>query len=232
MRKIIFLSSVCFLLFTSPVFGQSVDIIWQGESYVPPFYEGRTLWSHQSQITLVAIPQDLGNPTSLNYKWSRNGTVLGNSNGVGRNSLTLVDSILSKPQTIKIEIVSAGGNTAAQSSIIITPRPPELLVYEENPLHGFMFHREIGVGYALREREITFGVFPLFFNVFGRADSNVSYVWRTNAGSSGTGPSAIYRAPESEGGSSRISIDAENAREILQSASKSFLVEFGNENNN
>src|SRR3990167_742525 len=105
MKRIIFLSTIYFLL-TTVVLAQSVDILWQGDTYTPPFYKGKSLWSNQSRITFVAIPQGLGNPASLNYKWTKNGTVLGNINGIGKNTLSFTDSILSRPQTIRVDILS------------------------------------------------------------------------------------------------------------------------------
>ena len=66
MKKIVFLFAIYSLLFTV-VNAQSVDLLWQGETYVPPFYKGKSLWSDQSRITLFAIPQGLGNPANLNY---------------------------------------------------------------------------------------------------------------------------------------------------------------------
>ena len=34
----------------------SVDLIWEGGGYVPPFYSGRSLWARQGQLRLLAIP--------------------------------------------------------------------------------------------------------------------------------------------------------------------------------
>ena len=74
MKKVIFLSIICFLLSTTHVFAQSVDLLWQGNGYVPPFYQGRTIWSKQSGVTVLALTQGLGNPSNLYFKWSKNGT--------------------------------------------------------------------------------------------------------------------------------------------------------------
>src|SRR3990167_10337236 len=99
MRK--FYWTLTTILLTLPILhlqAEEVDLLWQGNSYVPPFYEGRTLWSSQSRITFLAIPHGagIGNPANLTYKWTKNGTVLGNINGVGKNTLSFIDSILSK----------------------------------------------------------------------------------------------------------------------------------------
>ena len=129
------------LLSTASAHAQSVDILYSGMTYTPPFYEGGALWSGESVIQMVAIPQGLGNPTQLFYKWSKNGTVLGNTNGVGKNSLIFSDTIFSKPVSITVEIVAADETVLAESSVTVVPSPASLLVYEKNPLFGYLFHQ-------------------------------------------------------------------------------------------
>lgn len=226
------LTSYSLLLTPALVRAQSVDILWQGETYTPPFYQGRPLWSKQSIITFVAIPQGLGNSANLNYKWTRNGTVLGNTNGIGRNYLSFADSVLSRPQTIKVEIVSGEEEILASASTTVIPTSPILAVYENNPLYGFMFHREAGDVQELKEREVTFAVFPLFFSAFEREDNILKYEWRTNAGGIETGDSVTYRTPENTAGSSRVTVRVSNISQIMQDANKNFLIQFGHENSN
>jgi len=207
---------------------QSVDILWQGEVYTPPFYQGKTFWSKQSRVTLVAVPQGLGNPASLNYKWTKNGTVRGNVNGVGKNTISFTDSILSKGKTIEVEIIS-GQKSIASASVFIKPIAPVLTVYENNPLYGFMFHKEVGDVYDIQAQEITFAMFPLFVSALGRADSVLNYGWETNGKNTGISNSATYRIPENTSGSSKIGVSFSNTEEITQRAGKSFLVQFENQ---
>ena len=228
MKRIVILTSVYFLLF-STVSAQSVDILWQADTYTPPFYQGKVLWSKQSTITFVAIPDKLGSPRSLVYRWIRNGTVLGSLSGPGKNSLTLTDSILSKAQNIKVEIVSEDDYESpilAETSIVVSPVNSSLIVYENNPLYGFMFHRAIGNTFSLRQGEVTFGAFPMFFVARSRADSALTYAWRTDTGGLETKNTVTYRAPEGASGSSQVSLSVSNESEIAQEAKKSFLVEF------
>jgi hypothetical protein len=227
-KKVLFLSTIYFLLATS-VFAQSVDILWQGEGYTPPFYKGRTLWSNQSIITLVAIPQGAGNPSSLNYKWIKNGTVLGLVSGAGRSSLSFADTVFSKPQTIEVEILNAAEEELASNSVTILPTLPLALVYEDNPLYGVMFHREASSGYRLRGEEVTFTTFPLFFSAVDRGDPNVSYSWKTNTGVREDKNSVTYRIPEGASGASTVSVELSFTDLIRQTADRSFLVKFGDE---
>lgn len=227
----------CFLLVTLllilPVFyshAQEVDLLWQGETYTSPFYKGRTLWSSQSRITFLAIPHGtgIGNPANLIYKWTKNGTVLGNINGVGRNTLSFDDSIISRPQTIKIDILSGQDTVLASASVTVTPISPILAIYENNPLFGFMFHRETSGAHELEDKEITFTAFPIFFSASNRTDNKVNYEWRTNIGGEAeTKNSVTYRTPDNVAGTSQIEVSASSEDKILQSANKNFLIKFG-----
>ncbi len=232
-----------FLLFTiyyllstpTPAHAQEVDLLWQGETYVSPFYNGRSLWSKQSKITLVAIPSGLGNQANLAYRWIKNGTVLGSLSGVGKNTLTYIDTVLSRPQVFRVEVLAVDDYDSpilAEAFITLAPINPTLFVYESHPLYGFMFHREVGSSYQFKEKETTFTAFPFFFSAVSRASDELSYQWQTN-GTSEVKNSVTYRTPEEGAGSSQIQVRVSNAKKIMQSANKSFLVEFGqNENSN
>jgi hypothetical protein len=231
-KKVIFLL-IFFILATyyllpTPIHAQSVDILWQGETYTSPFYEGKSLWSNQSKITLVAIPQGLGNSASLNYKWSKNGTVLGNVNGVGRNTISFYDTILSRPQNIRVDIISNANEILANASVTVVPTSPVIIIYENNPLYGFMFHREVSGTYTLKGQEVTFTAFPLFFSTLNRTDNSLKYEWRTNVGEVETKNSVTYRIPSDATGSSQIQAQVSNQKEIAQSSLKNFLIKFEN----
>lgn len=227
MKKLFFLTILYSLLFSFAE-AQSVDILWQGKGYTPPFYQGRTLWSRQSGVTLVAIPQGLGNAANLNYKWSRSGTVLGNISGVGKSTINYADSVLSRPQTFKVEIIGSDGETVrASASVDLAPIDPDILVYENHPLYGFMFHKEIGGSHVLRDDEVTFAAFPLFFSTPSRTSGLLSYQWRTNAQNAQEASSVTYRTPEGTSGSARVEARVTNREMMMQDVRKSFLVQFG-----
>ncbi|MEK9171823.1 MAG: hypothetical protein AAB782_01125, partial [Patescibacteria group bacterium] len=189
-----------------------------------------TLWSSQSRITFLAIPHGagIGNPANLIYKWTKNGTVLGNINGVGKNTLSFDDSIISRPQTVQIDVLSGQDTVLASASVTVTPISPILAIYENNPLFGFMFHRETSGAHELEDKEITFTAFPIFFSASNRTDKKVNYEWRTNIGGEAeTKNSVTYRTPDNVAGTSQIEVSASSEDKILQSANKNFLIKFG-----
>lgn len=224
MRKLLVLLA---LTFAFPLFAsaQSVDILSQGEGYVSPFYKGRTLWSKEGRLTLLAVPQGLGSPNLLNYRWSRNGTVLGAISGIGKNSLSFTDTVFSKPITILVEIVDVDNNVLAESTAVLAPISPFLAVYQNNPLYGFMFHRSLSGNYRMEDAEITFTTFPYLFNTLRREAATLIYKWNGVEGAS----SITYRTPEEGGGTAEVSVALTHTESIMQSARKSFLVNFGEE---
>ncbi len=217
-----------------PAFAQEVEIVWQGDTYTPPFYEGRSLWAHQSRVTLMAITHGSGyeNPANVFYRWTQDGTVLGTASGIGKNSISFSDSVLSKPQTIKVDIRSASlpDDIVARNSVTIFPRNPVIGVYENNPLYGILFHKEVGVEYTFQNEEVTFSAFPYFFSALTKTAGPLRYNWLTNSRVAGTDPSITYRVPENTGGKAQVSIKVSNNDKFTQGANKNFLVQFKDQN--
>ncbi|MDQ3089727.1 MAG: hypothetical protein M3Q24_01060 [bacterium] len=215
----------------------SVDILWQGNSYTPPFYKGRSLWSTRGEIIFTAIPNVIGSngskldPRQLTYKWVRNGTAEGSLSGYGRNSYRFSESGLSFGQVIRVDVYD-GEKLVGRSSINLRPSFPKNLIYENNPLLGYLFQNEISNNFILKNEEVTFGAFPYFFSATSKDDPLISYRWKINDTSNiQIGNQVTFRAPENSKGKSLIVLTTKHLERISQSASKDFLVQFGDEKN-
>lgn len=231
MRKVSFLFVLLLTLIPSLSAAQEIDFLIQGDTYTPAFYRGRPLWSSQSRVIIQAIPRIPGaNASTLFYRWSKNGTVLGGDqgvNGIGRDALAFTDATFGKPQEIRLEILSSEDEVLASKAITISPVSPSVLVYEDNPSYGLLFNREVGSEVSLRQDEVTFASIPLNFSVASRVDPVARYSWRTNTGGVDQKNSVTYRAPEGIKGSSQVTASVSHPDKLLQSARKSFLVNFG-----
>jgi hypothetical protein len=201
----------------------------RGHLCTPPFYSGRHLWTHGSRLTLLAIPDgSLGNASSLIYRWSQNGTVLGESSGAGKNSLSFYDSVLSLPQNISVDILTDQDTVVATNSIGIQPREVSTLLYEDNPLIGLLLNKEVDGAYDLTDKEITFSAMPMFFSVQKRSDKRMNYTWSTNSGATNSGDHITLRSPSDSSGQAQVSVNVNNTASLFQTTSKNFLVKFGN----
>lgn len=228
--------TACYLLPATIFAAGDVDLLWQGESYTPPFYQGRSLWGVQADITFTAIPHipaangREADPSTLIYRWKKDGVVLGSLSGVNKRSLVLSDTVLSEPVRVKIDILlEPDTEPITGTAITVTPVTPELLVYEDNPLYGVLYNNAVGNLFILKGAEVTFSAFPLYAGVRGRNDSAEVYTWITGSDTR-KGGRVTYRIPDGASGFSEVTLKAVNSRTIAQPGDKSFRVQFENEN--
>lgn len=207
-----------------------VDLLWQGETYTPPFYEGLPLWSKQSRVRFTAI-SNLPNSASLYYRWTKNGTVLGTLSGVNKPTITFVDSALSLPLEVKVDLRNGeDGDILGSTTIVLNPISMKLLVVEDNPLYGLLLNKAVSSLFVLSQDEVTFSALPLFGKVTQRNAPAFSYSWIANSGDSRSGNTVTYRSPESGAGTALITLEASNAQILDQPAEKSFSIKFDKQN--
>jgi|SRR5581483_1626498 len=218
----------------------SVDLVWQADSYVPPFYKGKALFSHQNIITFIATPHIVSggaeiNPKNLIYKWTLNGSVVQNSSGYGKNAATFVGSIISRPLQVEVDVQNADGSLTASGATTVAPVDPTLVLYQIDPLYGIMFQKALHDSETLTgSQEMTVLGVPFYFGVYDPASPDLTYAWSINGNSVNNAPNdtaEIFRQKAGVSGSSNIGLSIENSQKILQTASASFNLTFGQPQN-
>lgn len=214
-----------------------VDILWEANSYTPPFYKGKALYGYQSLITVIAVPNIINsegakiNPDNLMYKWTKNSKVLGDVSGYGKNKFSFSKSILSDPSEIEVEVMSPDKKIKASGSIALEPVESKTIMYENNPLYGIIYERAVDGEYKLDGSEITLIATPYFFSREDTSGEKIKYNWNMNGrkidGKQGE-RQATFRNAEGGKGSARISVDLqnENGGKELQSARTDVLLNF------
>lgn len=113
-----------------------LDIMWEADTYTPPFYRGKALPSPESFIKIVGIP-NVRNESSqklendMVFNWELNGKNLPEASGFGKNPLILRNDFLSREERIELEVIHKDGLTKAKSKILIPIVEPEVVVYEQ-----------------------------------------------------------------------------------------------------
>lgn len=211
----------------------AIDLLWQANSYVPPFYKGKALHSNRGQITVSAEPFFVGSngaridPAKLIYTWKKNGEVAQSSSGYGKRSFTFVSSVLAKPTDVEVEVYSTDGIYKANAVISIEETRPEIIIYENNPRLGLMNQKALNGGsFEIKGGdETTFAAVPMFFSVTSRNSPGLLYSWSQNNSSLGQkASSVVFRAPSGTEGSSSIGTGVKHASNFMQSANTSFSV--------
>lgn len=216
----------------------SVDLLWQSYGYTPPFYKGKTLFSHQNKIKFIALPHIIGSngaeipAGNLIYKWTRNGTVLGDFSGYGKNTYTMISSVISRPLQIQVEVTSPTSDDIAEASVVAAPIEPTVTFYEKNPLYGIRFQKAlVGDITMTGTKEIDVLVAPFYFGVSSLTDYSLNYKWNINNTPINDGEikiDRVFRQKEGTVGTSYISLTVENTNKILQYATGGFNLKFDN----
>lgn len=213
----------------SPV---GVTIMWEADTYTPPFYKGRALISPQAGIRIIAVPDnaDASNPLgagNLVYDWKKDGATDTAASGFGKNVYSFVGS---KPLTnTKITLAVSTIDDSAQSEMqIYLPQvSPFILFYEKDPLLGVWYNKPLGGTTALTKKEISLSAEPYYFsNERGEAYS-LKYVWSVNGSTvSNYGRTITLRNDKGVEGTSFVSLTMRGIVQTFQTATRDLNLTF------
>lgn len=219
----------------------SIDLIWESEGFTPPFYKGKSLFSHQNKITIIAQPHIISSggleigAKNLTYIWKKNGSVMEDVSGFGKNTYSFNSSLISRPLKIEVSVSTLDETRKGYSSIFLNPIEPSILFYKKDPINGIQFQKSLQNNVELLDsKEITIIGIPLFFGTKTLNDSDLFFNWSINGSSikeTQNQPVQIFRPLEGTSGTAKIDLSIENNKLILQSASNNFNLNFGDRNN-
>ena len=202
-----------------------VDLLWQSDGYVPPFYKGKSLATAGSAIKIVALSNFVNesgtklDPSKLVYKWETNGNNL--TSGYGKSSV-LVNINSTFENRFSVYISNLDGTLHAVKSLAIRLHPEEILFYEVSPLVGTIYNKALANIFEMNETEKVIRAEPYFF---GRG--NLTYLWNINdfptEPSDGAGNQLTIRRPENNGGESLLGVKIDS---LYQSGEKSIKIKF------
>jgi hypothetical protein len=204
---------------------EEVDVLWQANSYTPPFYKGKAMYPPEGEVTLVAMPNfatrtgAIVNPDTLIYKWSQDGTVLGSKSGYGKRTLSITGSILSKTSRISVEVSNLTGDLIAKQTIQITPETPKVFLYENSPVYGILFNKAVVNNFTLIGQEVAFEAYPFFYSTKNRSNTNLTYAWRLNDQEllvPNSQFSMVFRNQKNESGTTNIAVNVIHKEKLLQ----------------
>lgn len=145
----------------------SIDIVWEGNTVTPPFYDARPLPNGGGTLTVLAVPHlSVGgsevDPSILSYSWKIDGIPVTKQSGYGKSSAVLTPPRFGSAFTISVTATNQDGTAQAQSSVVIRPQTPKIIIYENAPLLGVRFNRIVSGLFAFKGDEVSFNAYPLF----------------------------------------------------------------------
>ena len=211
-----------------------VSLVWNAKTYTPPFYKGRSLFTHKSEVSISAVPEFVNssgnriNPNNLIYRWYQGANFLQSQSGTGKNSINITGGIITRPLDIRVEVSTLDSSLMASKRLTIRTENPKVLIYEKNPLLGLMTNKVPDL-INLEQREITLEAIPYFFNTIIKESFDVEYVWTQNLNRvRGEGNSLTLRQDEDAlAGSVDIGVRALNRNNLLQASNHGIKINLG-----
>lgn len=212
-----------------------IDLLWESDSYTPPFFRGRALPSAGTNLKLEAIPRfersngSLVPTDDIVFTWRRNGYVVAEVSGRGKSKAFLPSPPLFGTDTVSVEARSSDGTFVGTANARIPSAEPVLSLYENHPLFGITYHRALQSENFLPEVETSFAAVPYYAGAIGPNDKALLYEWRVNGNAiaSAERPSEITVNAEGSTGAARIELALSHATNLFLNALGSWRVTFG-----
>lgn len=212
-----------------------VDMLWEGDdSYVPPFYKGKTLVSEEGTFKVVAIPNmttKYGHmtPENLSYAWTKDNSGQPNDSGWGKNYLIFKNSFLDDKNVIEVTASDLSGDTSTVGKITLSTTNPEIVFYKNDLKLGILYNNTIGDGFNLDTGGATFIAEPYFFSPKNIDSPNLNFDWVINGSqtSTPTPKNVLSIKPNpNESGTAKIRLTITNIKTLSQTLTKEFNVNF------
>ncbi len=214
-----------------------VTLLWEANTYTPPFYQGRSLYTSGSTIRAEAIANFVDNngkpyrSSELLYTWSKNGTVLGSSSGVNRATLVTSGPKFFGNYILSVTVRAPDGLQTSRSSARIETIDPIILLYENDPLIGIKYHTAIGSAQSLSGATLfKVQAVPYFMDTESANGPFLDYTWsinRTNVLGEENSPSTLSVQLSAEKNiATRIQVIVDHALYLLQTGRGNFDVNF------
>jgi hypothetical protein len=212
-----------------------VDIIYEAETYTPPFYKGKALFTSEATIKYIAMPNFVSSngqkidPNNLVYTWKINDSIVQNASGYGKRTFETKGGIIQRPSKVGVEVSAINSTLKAKDSVMIETQQPEVVLYENNPLLGVIYEKGVFGSFLLNRPEVELQSIPYFFSTKSKEVSDLQYTWKINGNVAEISSQSSYsrfRNETGKAGHSIISLDVQHFTNILQLAATKLDLNF------
>lgn len=209
----------------------SVDVVWEGQTYVPPFFRGKAYPNGESRIILQAIPhlsQDGAEipANELVYAWNIDGNTPSSLSGYGKSAVSISPTAFRNTTTVAVTVSTRNGAYAVKGTVQIPIVSPRIVIYEDKPLSGLWLQRTAGDSITFSGDEMTFWAVPFFVT----DPTTLTYSWTLNGSPfplNKTDPSvATFRKTGGGTGLFPVGVNVQNPAGIFEKAAKTFTLSF------
>lgn len=201
-----------------------VDILWEAQTYVPPFYKGKALPTHASKIKVTALPRlntVVSDPKKYSYKWTINRTgVVGQ--GLGKNSTMIAAGKPKQKIVVGVEVAKLNESAKGQTTLDIETSEPRIDFYEDAPLLGVRTQSAIDFNSTIIGSEANIRAVPYYFSIDDYRNNKLRFEWLIDGRTPGINPGDLVTITNDMSGN--IDLRIRNTSRLLQDAKKGALI--------
>ena len=211
-----------------------IDILWEAQTYTPPFYKGKALPSYKSLLRVSAIPRynsPSSNPNEFHYKWVYN-RIENVGEGLSKNSVVIPAGWADAAVPVVLDVKLPGTTWKGSASANIEGAETKVVLYENAPLLGVQFNRALRGGNAAVGNEYTVRAVPYFFSTDNFMNNELVYTWKMGGSNivPGLDPTNLLLTKRGRGAESySVSLRVQSPKRILQEGSAGATVSFAAE---
>jgi len=213
----------------SPV---GITMLWEANTYTPPFYRGKALMTPQASVRAIAIPDNTGTRNALDagnlvYTWKKDGTAVPTASGYGKNSFSFPGPKPYGESKVSVQVSSVNDTIKTDMNVVLPLSNPFILFYENHPLLGTWYNRALGDNLTLAQKEFSLSAEPYFFsNETGEAPT-LAYNWTLNGKDIVNPGRAITLRNETGGkGDSLLTLTMRGLKQTFQTANQDLGIHF------
>jgi hypothetical protein len=212
-----------------------VGLVVEADTYTPPYYKGKALFTPQAMLKVVALPELVTSAgykipaENLVYTWSVDGKVMQDSSGYGKSALFVEGNLIPRSMVVTAAVSAYNSDLTAEESVQIEPSEPEIILYEDSLLWGVRREEAFTSDMYLYAREVKLLAEPYFLSVHIPESTDVQYTWTLNGQTvtSLNKPNLIgLENRTGESGIATLGLNIEHFKKLLQAPSLTLQVQF------
>ncbi len=171
-----------------------VDLLWEAQTYTPPFYKGKALATYKSNIRVTAIPRFntlTSDPKKFYYKWTYNRN-LSVGEALGKNSVVVPMGYVNSQLPVVVNVSLPGTDWTGMKNINIPGTEAKVVLYRQEPLLGIQFNNAWKGEISTNESEFVAYAVPYFFSLDDLINNRLAYTWEINRRYTSPGLDARY----------------------------------------
>jgi len=207
---------------------QSVALIAEPLSSVPPLYPGKALIPAEGRVRFVAVASfyntkgTLMDPAKLSYTWKIDGKTFSGLSGIGKSSIVADSPLEYRSRTVDVTVKSQEGSLSGGDTFTFSSDKPTVRIYKNDPLLGILFDHALSSNQKITGAEFALYAAPFSFST---TNGSASVNWFLNTAAAQSGNTITLRPTGNGQGTASVSCTVRKGDFAV--ASQSLSVEFG-----